>query len=393
MNVEASSSPARRAPGELIMRGKLTEHSVVDVLLALSLTRQYSCVELLLTATKSAGRVFVKSGMVLGVEVDEPKANGLAAFKTLLAQPVQSYAVYRLPPMASYPPPLGRLSSQLVMDGTLASTTPAPAGAPRPTQGSVIAVVSPKGGCGKTTISLNLSLGLARSGLKVILVDIDPNGDVLSALAARSRAKVGIYDVVHGSSPVEPAIIQSVIPNLRIIASQGEGTPFELLQFPPDGPRWRRLLQLLAAQCDVVLVDTPAGMFGVSASIMEAADRVLGILQAEVIPQRSFAMFEYALGKASTKALGVVLNMVNHEDPHSREVARSVRTELKHVFTTEVPRDVAFNNAAATGAPIADIDTSPSATLTAVFDELASEFRRRSGILPAARAKGQSFLL
>jgi chromosome partitioning protein len=269
------------------------------------------------------------------------------------------------------------------------SSTVSQSGVHRATaEGHIIAVASPKGGSGKTTVSLNLSLALARRGHRVILVDGDVNGDVLSAVDARSAAEVGVFDVLAGRATLENTIRQTVFDGLEVVPAVGRNIPEPELTFQDYGEQWRTVLRWLSLRAPVIVVDTPAGMLGTTYQILGGATHVIGVLQAEVIAQRSFKMFSHcvkALPKTQRPAvLGVFLNMLQLGHAASIKVLQQACDELPRewLFDTAIPRSSAFLDASAAGVPLHLYRRDHAPAVTSLFDTLASEVAERLGIQP-----------
>ncbi|HSU42355.1 MAG TPA: AAA family ATPase, partial [Polyangiaceae bacterium] len=198
--------------------------------------------------------------------------------------------------------------------------------------GKIVAFASPKGGSGKSTISLNTALSLARRGHSVILVDGDVNGDVLSAIDARGRARAGALDVVSGSARIEDALMDTVLTRFKLMPAVGPKLPdLDALSVDANG-RWSALLGDLANRADVVVVDTPAGMFGVTRAILRASTHVVGVLQAEVLAARSFTRFAEGLATIPEEqrpaVIGVVLNMLQTRHHASLGVFQDALADL-----------------------------------------------------------------
>src|SRR6185295_10941843 len=130
----------------------------------------------------------------------------------------------------------------------------------------------------------------ARRGLKVILVDGDVNGDVLSAVDAHGTAEAGVFDVLAGRAPLARTLRETVVPGLDVVPAVGREVPDPDAAYQDYGPQWREVLAELSTQAPLIVVDTPAGMFGTTHQILSGASHVIGVLQAEVIAQRSFKM-------------------------------------------------------------------------------------------------------
>jgi chromosome partitioning protein len=434
------------------MQGSLREFQLAEVLQVVGIGRQYTGVELQL-ANGVVGTIFVKSGQVVSATADD--SAGQKAFFNLFQASDGRFFVFRTETPPDLPEPLGPLNRMLMevpppraaksepvqapviplhnyeerelptrngvappSAGAPApanpftassalkaspSRRPPPMGAPAPVAAPsastrIISVVSPKGGSGKSTISLNLSLSLARRGHSVVLVDADVNGDVLSAINARTRAATGALDVVYHDAPLDDALLDTVMPRLKIMPAVGATLPDPDLLAADYTPRWRKLLLDLSQRADVVVVDTPAGMFGPTRAILSTSTHVLGVLQAEVIAARSFQRF--AEGLASLKdgmrpqVLGVVLNMLQTRHHASLSVFQEAMQGLpsEWLFDTTIPRHPAFLEATHQGLPLRHLDNDTPPPVAFLFDNLAGEIAERLK-LAAPEAKPRPFLL
>lgn len=262
--------------------------------------------------------------------------------------------------------------------------------APKPA-GRILAVASPKGGSGKTTIALNLALSMARQGRSVVLVDADVNGDVLSAIDARSRAEAGVFDVLFGMAEVKDALLDTILPKFRILPAVGRDVPpAEAFQID-NTENWGRVLREVASTADVVVVDTPAGMYGTTSQILPAASHVIGVLQAEVVASRSFERFQRALSQMSDatrpEVLGVVMNMLQMRHPASVNVLQGACSDLPGawLFETSIPRHQAFLDATAQGVPLRHMDEQAPPAVAFLFDNLAAEVAERLSLPPVER--------
>lgn len=426
-----------------VMQGSLGEFDLAEVLQVVGLGRQYTGVELSLSGGHS-GMIFVKSGHVVSASADEHQ--GHDAFKNLFRSRNGDFVVFRQETPANLPEPLGRLDT-LLMDAVAARSNvsnvpnprseapfsdsteqvthagvappapgvpvpssfpppPVPQAAPArfasrpptPARGTesarIVAFVSPKGGSGKSTLALNTSLSLARRGHSVILVDGDVNGDVLSAIDARERAKCGALDVVAGQASIAEALISTVLPRLKLMPAVGPTLPdLDLVSRDPH-ERWVELLGALAERADVVVVDTPAGMFGTTRSILRGATHVVGVLQAEVLAARSFQRFSEGLAALPEgrrpAVLGVALNMLQTRHHASLSVFQGALENLpaEWLFDTTIPRHPAFLEATHHGVPLRQLDEDAPPPVAFLFDNLAGELAERLALQrPKARAR------
>lgn len=265
----------------------------------------------------------------------------------------------------------------------------------------VVAIASPKGGVGKTTISLNLALSLAERGLDTIIVDADINGDILSLLDARDRVDRGAFDLLDdpsGASSVIDALRETAQPGLRILPACGPSLGLQGVDDADRPEAWARLLGAVRGEGDITLVDCPAGMFHTTASVLRSATHVVGVFQAEIVSSRSFSMFLRALSslpEGERPALaGVVVNMFQGRADGSIEAFHSICSDAdRHrLFDTTIPRSDVFSRASEIGQPlrIAGEDASPIAFL---FDMLAEEVCGRIGVTREERRATTGFLV
>jgi cellulose biosynthesis protein BcsQ len=264
--------------------------------------------------------------------------------------------------------------------------------------GRILAISSPKGGCGKTTIALNLALSLARQGRSVVLVDADVNGDILSAINARHRAEVGAFDVLLGLASADSALLNTILPNFKILPAVGTQLP-RMERLNADlSASWRALLFDLAKRADVVVVDTPAGMFGVTGQVLQASTHVIGVLQAEAVANRSFPRFYEALRalpeELRPEVLGVIVNMLQTKHGASLSVFQSACADLpgEWLFDTSIPRHRAFLDSTDAGLPLRHLDEQAPPAVAWLFDNLAAEVAERLRLSSVER-KPQPLLL
>ncbi len=418
-----------------VMQGSLQDFDLAAVLQVVGLGRQYTGVEVHLE-NGQRGVVYVKSGKVVRVEADE--LSGAAALSKLFGISKGDFYVFRSETPEALPEPVGSLSRLLIEArsgatqseptsatpiDTIAPAAPEPKtdtgypvpDAPSPAPAArlpqprslvrhsaedsrfVVAVTSPKGGCGKSTIALNLALSLARRGNSVLLVDADINGDILSSLDAREKAKVGALDVINEKLPLHDAMLDTALPQFKIIPAVGnELPPLEVLE-ADHGPAWRSLLEDASKLAEVVVVDTPAGMFGTTRQVLSAATHALGVLQAEAIAERSFQRFLQGLalvGPTPPEVLGIVLNMLQTRHSASLSVFQKACSAdtAQWLFDTTIPRHPAFLDASFEGTPLRPLDEQAPAAVGFLFDNLASEVAERLA-LPAPKRRAQPLLL
>ncbi|HEY3496964.1 MAG TPA: hypothetical protein VGK73_19830, partial [Polyangiaceae bacterium] len=214
----------------------------------------------------------------------------------------------------------------------------------------------------------------------------------LSSIDARSRAMLGAFDLVLSRGAPEPALLDTVLPNFRILAAVGPRLPPAEQLGGDHSTGWRLLLTELARRNDVVIVDTPAGMFGVTHQILGGATDVVGVLQAEQIAARSFERFSEGLralpAERRPNVAGIVVNMLQTRKDASMSVFQSACQDLppEWLFDTSIPRHGAFLDSAHAGVPLRHLDEQAPPAIAWLFDNLAAELTSRLG-LPVGGAR------
>ena len=229
----------------------------------------------------------------------------------------------------------------------------------------VLAVANQKGGVGKTTTAINLGTALAAIGEKVLIVDIDPQGNASTGLGVpRQARKHTIYDVVVDELPAAEAIVRTAVPGLHLIPSDPElsGVEIELGQAPRRSYRLRDAIAAMresdAEAYDYVLVDCPPSLNLLTVNALTAADAVLVPLQCEFFALEGLTQLmrtvELVRGSLNPRLeiQGVVLTMFDRRNSLSELVARDVREHFgEKVYQTVIPRNVRLSEAPSFGKP------------------------------------------
>jgi chromosome partitioning protein len=229
--------------------------------------------------------------------------------------------------------------------------------------GQVIACANQKGGVGKTTTVVNLATYLARAGQRILVVDLDPQGNATSGFGLdRSRIERSVYDAVIDSVGLQELAVQSAVDGLRVVPSSTALAGAEV-EMAPLAQRERRLARLIAAiepDYDYVLLDCPPSLGLLTVNALTAANSVLIPLQCEYYALEGLSQLLSTIDLArdhlnpALEIKGVVLTMFDGRNNLSVEVSAEVRRHLGGtVFETVIPRSVRLAEAPSFGLPIA----------------------------------------
>lgn len=250
-----------------------------------------------------------------------------------------------------------------------------------------IACANQKGGVGKTTTVVNLAADLALAGERVLVVDLDPQGNATSGFGIdRSALETTLYDVLIGTTPMASAILPTVVDRCSIVPASVSlaGAEVELATAEQRERRLVRLLEPVLGDFDYILLDCPPSLGLLTVNALTAADSVLIPTQCEYYALEGLSQLTATLNlvrdhlNPALSIKGVVLTMYDARTNLSADVAAEVRSHLgPAVFDTVIPRSVRLSEAPSFGLPIALYRDSSAGAIA--YAALAGELRRRDG--------------
>ena len=261
----------------------------------------------------------------------------------------------------------------------------------RSNESRVIAVANQKGGVGKTTTVINLATALAAVGRRVLIIDLDPQGNASTGIGIdRGNRPLSSYDVLAGAATVKEAVVASDIPGLEIVPSTVDlsGAELELVDTERRSRRLRDAVGGTVAGYDYVLIDCPPSLGLLTLNALVAADAVLVPLQCEFFPLEGLSQLMRTIERVRVgfnpglEIQGVVLTMFDRRNNLSDQVATDVRSVLgDQVYETVIPRNVRVSEAPSHGKPALLYDFRCAGSRA--YISLAGEVLRREGAIAA----------
>lgn len=227
---------------------------------------------------------------------------------------------------------------------------------------NIIAVTNQKGGVGKTTTAINLAYNLAKAGKKVLLLDLDPQGNASSGLSV-SKSKETTRDVLSGKIPLKDAVQKTAYKNLFVLPTDAELATLET-EIATAKDRAIRLKKVLAdSGYDTILIDCPPSLGLLTVNALTASQSVVIPVQTEYYALEGLGQLLETM-KLVRQALnprlailGVVMTMHNARTTLSVQVEEQLQKNFKdRLFKTIVPRNIRVAEAPSHGKPVAEYD-------------------------------------
>lgn len=229
--------------------------------------------------------------------------------------------------------------------------------------GKIIAIANQKGGVGKTTTAINLSAGIAYLGKKVLLIDLDPQGNASQGAGASNKNNsLSTYDVLLGETSAKEAAIQLTTPPMDIIPSSIDlaGADLEMAEFQSGREKHlKNKLDIIKDDYDFIIIDCPPSLGLLNTNALTAADSVMIPVQCEYYALEGLTQLlstirlVQRLFNPQLKIEGVILTMFDVRTRLSVEVQQEVRKYFKErVYKSYIPRNVKLSEAPSRGQSI-----------------------------------------
>ena len=250
----------------------------------------------------------------------------------------------------------------------------------------IVAIVNQKGGVGKTTTAVNLAAAVGAKGKKVLLVDIDAQGNATSGFGVNKKEiPLSTYDILINKTPAKDVLAQTKFKNVWILPANIDlaGAEVELVDMPKRESRLKLALAPLDAQFDYIFMDCPPSLGIITLNALAAADSLLVPIQCEYYALEGLSQLMSTVRVVKNRynerleLEGVLLTMYDGRLNLTGQVVEEVKKYFpKKVYTTAIPRNVRLSEAPSFGEPVRYYDPASKGAL--MYDQLAAEFLRNN---------------
>ncbi len=252
--------------------------------------------------------------------------------------------------------------------------------------GKAIAIVNQKGGVGKTTTAVNLAACIGHHGYKVLLVDVDPQGNATSGLGVNKREVVkSTYDMIVGDVKAEEILIKTQFNNLDLLPSNMNlaGAELELVDMSGREAKIRNALAPLKGKYDFIILDCPPSLGLLTVNVLCAVDSVIVPIQCEYYALEGLSQLMNTIRQVKRlynsliELEGVLLTMFDGRLNLTQQVVSEVKRFFpQKVYASVIPRNVRLSEAPSFGQPVYYYDKSSKGSVA--YDEFTKEFLKKN---------------
>ena len=250
----------------------------------------------------------------------------------------------------------------------------------------IIAIANQKGGVGKTTTTINLAAALGEKGKKVLIIDMDPQGNTSSGLGIdKDEMDTTVYQLMIGENTFDECVQKDVFENLDVLAANVNlaGIEIETMDMEDRSYILSNIINKIKDQYDFIIIDCPPSLNSLTINAMTTADSVLVPIQCEYYALEGLSQLIYTINLVKDRLNprltinGVVFTMYDGRTNLSMQVIENVRNNLNQtIYNTIIPRGVRLAEAPSHGLPITQYDS--RSTGAKAYLALADEIIERS---------------
>ena len=251
--------------------------------------------------------------------------------------------------------------------------------------GRIIAIANQKGGVGKTTTSINLTAALAEAGKKVLVIDIDPQGNTTSGFGIdKNDLDDTVYELILGECSINDCIIKDVFPNVSVLPSNVNlaAAEIELIGVEKKEFILKKEVDYIKDQYDYILIDCPPSLSMLTVNAMTTANSVLVPIQCEYYALEGLSQLIHTVNLVKERLNpeldmeGVVFTMYDSRTNLSMQVVENVKNHLnQNIYNTLIPRNIRLAEAPSYGIPITKYD--PKSAGAEAYRNLAKEVMKK----------------